>query len=106
MKNWSPFPMTSKESFIKGKCVAASRRKKKSMSNVWKFFDRSGKTNFSHSFLLIMAYLIIEVAAFSQQNLGRRGKLFVYLLGLHVYNINNWCSQLVILSNILESTFA
>ena len=76
MKNWSAFPMTSKESFIKGKCVAASRRKKKSMSNVWKLFDRSGKINFSHSFLLIMAYLIIEVAAFSQQNLGRKGKLF------------------------------
>ena len=62
--------------------------------NLWKnVFDggsRSsggGKMNFSHSFLLIVAYLIIEVAAFKQNFGGRTGrndKLFCYLYFLFV----------------------
>ena len=76
MKNWFPFPMTSKgKTFMKGKCAAVCRRHwKKTSSNVWKHCDRNGSSiNFSHSVLLIIAYLIIEVAAF-QQNLGRKGE--------------------------------
>ena len=75
MKNWFPFPMTSKgKSFMKGKCAAVCRRHwKKTSSHAWKHCDRSSNINFSHSFLLIIAYLIIEVAAF-QQNLGRKGE--------------------------------
>ena len=78
MKNWSSFPMTSKETFIKGKCAAVCRRHWKKSSNIWKHCDRSGKINFSHSFLLIVAYLIIEVAAF-QQNFGRKGESSFFL---------------------------
>ena len=75
MKNWFPFPMTSKgKTFMKGKCAAVCCRRhswwKKTSSNVC---DRNGSINVSHSFLLIIAYLIIEVAAF-QQNLGRKGE--------------------------------
>ena len=76
MKNWFPFPMTSKgKTFMKGKCAALSRRHwKKTSSNIWKHCDRNnGSINISHSFLLIIAYLIIEVAAF-QQNMGRKGE--------------------------------
>ena len=84
MKNWFPFPMTSKgKTFMKSKCASmlCSRRqkwKKKTSSTIWKHCDRgsSCRINFSHSFLLIIAYLIIEVAAF-QQNLGRKGKIFL-----------------------------
>ena len=84
MKNWFPFPMTSKgKTFMKSKCASmlCSRRqkwKKKTSSTIWKHCDRgsSCRINFSHSFLLIIAYLIIEVAAF-QQNLGRKGEIFL-----------------------------
>ena len=83
MKNWFPFPMTSKgKTFMKGKCASmlCSRRGKwkKTSSNIWKHSDRvrSCNINFSHSILLIIAYLIIEVAAF-QQNLGRKGEIFL-----------------------------
>ena len=81
MKNWFPFPMTSKgKTFMKGKCASmlCSRRRKwkKSSLDIWKHCDgrrSSCSINFSHSFILIIAYLIIEVAAF-QQNLGRKGE--------------------------------
>ena len=83
MKNWFPFPMTSKgKTFMKSKCGASmlcsprqEKWKKKTSSTIWKHCERgsSCRINFSHSFLLIIAYLIIEVAAF-QQNLGRQGK--------------------------------
>ena len=89
MKNWFPFPMTSKgKTFMKGKCAAVCRRRhwKKTSSNIWKHCDRNGSINFSHSFLLIIAYLIIEVAAF-QQNLGRKGEnLFTYEYHLILIN--------------------
>ena len=78
MKNWFPFPMTSKgKTFLKGKCATTMcfrhRKKTSSTNQVWKQCDKRSNINFSHSFLLIIAYLIIEVAAF-QQNLGRKGK--------------------------------
>ena len=78
MKNWFPFPMTSKgKTFLKGKCATTMcfrhRKKTSSTNHVWKQCDKRSNINFSHSFLLIIAYLIIEVAAF-QQNLGRKGK--------------------------------
>ena len=85
MKNWFPFPMTSKgKTFMKSKCGASmlcsprqEKWKKKTSSTIWKHCERgsSCRINFSHSFLLIIAYLIIEVAAF-QQNLGRKGEIF------------------------------
>ena len=80
MRNWFPFPMTSiGKTFIKGKCESAVSRRhwKKTSSHIWKQNCDRGSTNinFSHSFLLIIAYLIIEVAAF-QQNLGRKGEIF------------------------------
>ena len=85
MKNWFPFPMTSKgKTFMKGKCASmlCSRRGKwkKTSSNIWKHSDRvrSCNINFSHSILLIIAYLIIEVAAF-QQNLGRKGEKLILI---------------------------
>ena len=90
MKNWFPFPMTSKgKTFMKGKCVSmlCSRRRKwkKSSLDIWKHCDgrrSSCSINFSHSFILIIAYLIIEVAAF-QQNLGRKGEK---LLRIRIYD--------------------
>ena len=85
MKNWFPFPMTSKgKTFMKGKCASmlcSHRGKwKKTSSNIWKHSDRvrSCNINFSHSILLIIAYLIIEVAAF-QQNLGRKGEKLILI---------------------------
>ena len=84
MKNWYPFPMTFQETFIKGKCTSVCHRRWKKSSNIWKHCDRSGKINFSHSFLLIVAYLIIEVAAF-QQNFGRKGESSFSQTFLSVY---------------------
>ena len=85
MKNWFPFPMTSKgKTFMKGKCASmlCCRRGKwkKTSSNIWKHSERvrSCNINFSHSILLIIAYLIIEVAAF-QQNLGRKGEKLILI---------------------------
>ena len=88
MKNWFPFPMTSKgKTFMKSKCGASmlcsprqEKWKKKTSSTRWKHCERgsSCRINFSHSFLLIIAYLIIEVAAF-QQNLGRKGEKLILI---------------------------